>query len=199
MSVTQFDVIYPERGYAVCLYGWPWFYCLCMPCLGIDEFSYWVQASDGLLCTAHKGMILWLPMQRHTKNPPLPGSWGPWDSQVVLVVKNPSANARDIRDTGLIPGSERSPGGGHGNPFQYSCLENPMDRGGWWLQSIGLQRVRHDWSNLAHLHRDAIMNKKFPFHCFPICYLRQILILRSGKKRLIQQKNMMSSETAEAK
>ena len=86
----------------------------------------------GLLCTAHKGMILWLPMQRHTKNPPLPGPWGPWDSQVVLVVKNPSANARDIRDTGLIPGSERSPGGGHGNPFQYSCLESPMDRGGWW-------------------------------------------------------------------
>ena len=45
------------------------------------------------------------------------------------MVKNPSANAADIRDVGLIPGSERSPGGGHGNPFQYSCLENPMDRG----------------------------------------------------------------------
>ena len=49
-------------------------------------------------------------------------------SQVVLVVKNPPANARDIRDTILIPGSGRSPGGGHGNPLQYSCLENPMDR-----------------------------------------------------------------------
>ena len=86
----------------------------------------------GLLCTAYKGMILWLPMQRHTKNPPFARPWGAWASQVVLVVKNPSANARDIRDTGLIPGSERSPGGGHGNPFQYSCLENPMDRGWWW-------------------------------------------------------------------
>ena len=41
------------------------------------------------------------------------------------VVKNPPANARDIRDAGLIPGLGRSPGGGHGNPLQYSCLENP--------------------------------------------------------------------------
>ena len=50
-------------------------------------------------------------------------------SQVVLVVKNPPANAGDIRDMYSIPGLERSPGGGHGNPFQYSCLENPLDRG----------------------------------------------------------------------
>ena len=52
-------------------------------------------------------------------------------SQVVLVVKNPSVNAGDIRDVSSIPGSGRSPGGGHGNPLQYSCLENPMDRGVW--------------------------------------------------------------------
>ena len=52
-------------------------------------------------------------------------------SQVALVVKNPSANAGDIRDAGLTPGLGRSPGGGHGNPLQYSCLENPLDRGGW--------------------------------------------------------------------
>jgi len=52
--------------------------------------------------------------------------------QVVLVVKNPPANAEDIRDMGLIPGLGRSPGGGHDNPLQYSCLENPMDRGSWW-------------------------------------------------------------------
>ena len=51
-------------------------------------------------------------------------------SQVVLVVKNLPANAWDIRDEGSIPG--RSPGGGHGNPLQYSCLENPMDRRAWW-------------------------------------------------------------------
>ena len=46
-------------------------------------------------------------------------------SQVALVVKNPPANAGDIKDAGLIPGSGRSPGGGHGNPLQYFCLENP--------------------------------------------------------------------------
>ena len=47
------------------------------------------------------------------------------------VVKNPPANAGDIGDAGLIPGSERSPGSGNGNPLQYSCLENLMDRGAW--------------------------------------------------------------------
>ena len=49
--------------------------------------------------------------------------------QVPLVLKNPPATAGDIRDLGLIPGSGRSPGGGNGNPLQYSCLENPMDKG----------------------------------------------------------------------
>ena len=60
------------------------------------------------------------------------------------MVKNPPANSGDIRDSDSIPGSGRSTGEGHGNPFQYSCLENPMDRGAWGLQSIGLQRVEHD-------------------------------------------------------
>ena len=49
----------------------------------------------------------------------------------MLVVKNLPANVGDIRDVGSIPRSERSPGGEHGNPLQYSCLENPMDRGAW--------------------------------------------------------------------
>ena len=51
--------------------------------------------------------------------------------QVVLVIKNPLANAGDIRDSGLIPESGRFPGEGNDNPLQYSCLENPMDRGAW--------------------------------------------------------------------
>ena len=53
-------------------------------------------------------------------------------TQVELVVKNPSANSDDIRDAGLIPRSGRYPGGGRGNPLQYSCLEKPMDREAWW-------------------------------------------------------------------
>ena len=51
---------------------------------------------------------------------------------MVLVVKTLSANSEDIRDLGSIPGSERFPGGGRGNPLQYSCLKNPLDRGAWW-------------------------------------------------------------------
>ena len=52
-----------------------------------------------------------------------------WASQVAPVVKKPLGNAGEIRDVGSVPGLERTPGEGHGNPFQYSCLENPMDRG----------------------------------------------------------------------
>ena len=48
------------------------------------------------------------------------------------MVKNLPINAGDAGDVGSIPGLRRSPGGGHGNPLQYSCLENPMDRGVWW-------------------------------------------------------------------
>ena len=55
-------------------------------------------------------------------------------SQVVLVVKNLPASAGDIRDTGSILGSGRSPGRRNSNPLQYSCLENPMDRGVWWTR-----------------------------------------------------------------
>ena len=53
-------------------------------------------------------------------------------SHVALLVKNLPANAGDIRDMGLMPGLERSPGRGHSSPLQYSCLENPMDRGTRW-------------------------------------------------------------------
>ena len=57
------------------------------------------------------------------------------------MVKNLPANAGAAGDVGLIPGSGRAPGGGNGNPLQYSCLGNLMERGIWWLQSTGLQRV----------------------------------------------------------
>ena len=59
------------------------------------------------------------------------------------MVKNPPANAGDVRDVGSIPGSGRFPGGGHANPLQYSCLENPMDRGAWQATVHG---VRKSWT-----------------------------------------------------
>ena len=65
------------------------------------------------------------------------------------MVKNPPANAGDIRDIGLIPGSERSPGGGHDTPVQYSCLETPMDRGAWHTT---VSRVAKSHTRLSDFH-----------------------------------------------
>ena len=67
-------------------------------------------------------------------------------SQVELVVKNLPANAGDIRDLGSSPGSGRSPGGGHGNPLQYSFLENSMDKGAWHAIVHG---VTKSWKQLS--------------------------------------------------
>ena len=73
----------------------------------------------------------------------LPGSHG--SSQVVLVVKNLSANSGVARDSGSVPRLGRSPEERNGNPLQYSCLMNPMDIGAWWvISSMWLQRVEND-------------------------------------------------------
>ena len=76
------------------------------------------------------------------------------------VVKNPPA---DVRDASSIPGLLRSPGGGHGNPLQCSCLENSMERGAWQaaVQSIGSYRVGYNENNLACLHDLSIGDKEF--------------------------------------
>ena len=63
------------------------------------------------------------------------------------MVNNPPANAED---TGLLPESGRSPGGGHGNPLQYSCLENPMDRGAWQAIVHGVAKSPTGWSIQVH-------------------------------------------------
>ena len=69
------------------------------------------------------------------------------------MVKNPSANAGDKRDTGSIPGSGGSPGGGHGNPLQYYCLGNPMDRGAWRATVHGVAKSQTRLKRLSmHAH-----------------------------------------------
>ena len=68
------------------------------------------------------------------------------------MVKNLPANAGDLRDLGSIPGSGRSPGGGHGSSLQYSCLETSMDRGAWWAI---IQRVSKGQTQLKQLHTHA--------------------------------------------
>ena len=70
-----------------------------------------------------------------------------------------SSNSGDLRDSGLIPELERSLGGGHDNPLQYSCLENPKDRGAWWATVMGLQRVGHNCSDLVQHHSTMMLNQ----------------------------------------
>ena len=69
--------------------------------------------------------------------------------KVALVVKNPPINAGDLRDTDSFPESGRSPGVGHGNPLQYSCLENPMDRGAWWATAHRAAKSRTQLKQLS--------------------------------------------------
>ena len=66
------------------------------------------------------------------------------------MVRNPPANAGDVRDRGSIPGLGRSPGGGNGDPLQYSCLENLMDRGAWWAIVHGGYK---ESDMIAYIHR----------------------------------------------
>ena len=97
------------------------------------------------------------------------------------MVKNPPANAGGIRDASSIPGSGRFPGKGHGKPLQYSCLENPMERGGWWAT---VHRVTKSLTQLkqlsTHTHRHTHTHAQththiytphflYPFlHCFHV-------------------------------
>ena len=73
-------------------------------------------------------------------------------SQVALVVKNLPANAGERRDSGLIPGSGRSPGGGHGNTLQYSGWENPVERGDWWATVHGVAKELNMTEATNHRH-----------------------------------------------
>ena len=72
---------------------------------------------------------------------------------VVVLSRGPNLPARagDIRHAGLIPESTRSPGGGHGNPLQYSCLENPMDRGTWWATVHGVAKSQTQLTLLGEM------------------------------------------------
>ena len=74
--------------------------------------------------------------------------------QVALVIKNPPASAGDAREASSIPGAGRSPGEGNGNPRQYSCLENPMDREAWWatVHGVAKSRTRLSTHTLTHIY-----------------------------------------------
>ena len=79
---------------------------------------------------------------------------------MALLVKNPPANARDPRDAGSIPGLGRSPGEGNGNPLQYSCLENPMDRGAWWAAVHGVTKSQTQLKQLRNMKTEVHSGEK---------------------------------------
>ena len=87
---------------------------------------------------------------------------------VVLMVKNPSASAGDIRDVGLITGSGRFPEGGHGNPPQYSCLENPMDRGAWWATVHGVANKAHEVTEVTCTHAYRTLSRCCSLVCLDV-------------------------------
>ena len=74
------------------------------------------------------------------------------------MVKNPLVNSGDIRDVGSIPGSGKSSGGGHGNPLQYSCLENPMDRGAWRATVHGVAMSQTRLKQQSTMGLDAMIS-----------------------------------------
>ena len=123
LSCSKACGIFPDQGSNLCSLRWQ-----------ADSYPLRHQGSVIALITTVKSLLLpkgtWPKILRIRMRA---SSW------VVLVVKNLPANARDIRDPGSIPGSERSPRERNGNPLQYSCLENSMDIGDWWATlSTGL-------------------------------------------------------------
>ena len=99
-------------------------------------------------------------------------------SQVALVVKNPPAKAADVREAGSIAGSGRSPGGERGILFQYSYLENPMDRGAWWskVHRVAKSQTRMKQLTMPHIQfSQHHLLKRLPFpHCIFLCLLSKI-------------------------
>ena len=99
------------------------------------------------------------------------------------VVKNPPANAGDSRDMGSIPRSRRSLGRGNGKALQYSCLENPMDRGAWWAPVHGVLRVGYNWATEC-THNLPILTGK------GVVYVWETLMLRKteGKRKRVDNR-----------
>ena len=86
-----------------------------------------------------------------------------WPAQVILGVKNPTTNAGDVRHVGSIPESGKSSGGGSGNLLQYSCLENPMDRGAWWatVHRVTKNRTRlSNWTTITTSSHIILVNEE---------------------------------------
>ena len=93
---------------------------------------------------------------------------------VARQLKSPPSKAGDMGDLGLIPRSGRSPGGGHGNPFRYACLENPMDTGGWWAIFLGVVKEM-DTTQLRTTHTHTTNHKDHPELIPTMTYLNRYI------------------------
>ena len=168
-----------------CGHCWVFQICWHIECstLTASSFRIW-NSSTGIPSPPLALFVVVLPEAHLTSHSRMSGTYAvSRASQVVLVVKNPPTNAGDIRDAGLILGLERFPGGGHGNALQYSCLENPMDRGAWpatvhrveksqaWLKQLGSSYrssnrksliVWSTWPTLWPLVTTALKTRRVP-------------------------------------
>ena len=93
------------------------------------------------------------------------------------VVKNLPANAGDATDAGSIPGSGKSPGGEHGNPLQYSCLKNPMDKTAWWAT---VHRVTKRWTRFSDWTK--ITSNAYNAHIASSWYML-LMMMNNGDRR----------------
>ena len=141
-----------------------------------------LHCGQTLYCLSHQGRLLFLMDWRFlnvsgilTRSIPLLAKntdlWSSGTSHVALVVKNLLANAGDTRDMGLIPWSGRFPGEEHGNALQYSCLRIPWTEDPGRLQSTGLQRAGHNWSDLACTHMVPDTLRLWGWRNMYCCYL----------------------------
>ena len=114
---------------------------------------------------------------------PFVSTYSKWASQVVLVVESPPAKVGTAEDAGSIPGSGRSPGGGHGKPLQYSCLENPMHRGAWQATGHRVAQSRTRLKQLrTHSERGTAVYTSI-CRCFKRLLEAQLCILGGGEVR----------------
>ena len=119
--------------------------------------------------------------------------------QVALLVMNLPAGAGDLRDTDSIPRSGRSPGERHGNPLQYCCLENPMDRGAWWAT---VQGVTKSWTRLNEqaqrrkqkLHNTTTRNNNYQYSLFSssLFYLCTRCVENRGENTYTQESRLQN-------
>ena len=137
--------------------------------------SYWVASSSQVLCRVHRHS--WEPAGHAVPGPVeftvgqgfVPGGSAVW---------NLPAGQEDAGDVGSIPGWGRSPGGGHSNPFQYSCWDNPMDRGTWWAIVHGVTRSWSDaMTQLSTSRHWGLSTLSLPFSCSVLGYIFWDLII----------------------